>query len=125
MSLIACGIPDKRMGKSFPSASIFGTDTVLSMVDDGVSIGGAGADKLVTEATNAEEGGGEEEEDATLLSVVSFDVYSLMLEDVEANELISGNVFAVASEEEDRDLINVVGGVDEIVEASRGGALKI
>ena len=95
------------------------------MVDDGVSIGGAGADKLVTEATNAEEGGGEEEEDATLLSVVSFDVYSLMLEDVEANELISGNVFAVASEEEDRDLINVVGGVDEIVEDSRGGALKI
>lgn len=98
---------------------------MLSTVDDGVSIGGAGADKLVTEATNAEEGGGEEEEeDATLLSVASFDVYSLMLEDVEGNDLISGSVFAVAAEEEDRDLINVVGGVDEIVEVSRGGALQ-
>ena len=100
-------------------------DTVLSTVADGASIGGAGADKLVTEATNAEEGGGEEEDVATLLSVVDFGVNSLMLEDVEGNDLISGSVFAVAAEEEDRDLINVVGGVDEIVEVSRGGALKI
>ena len=56
------GIPDRSIGNSFPSTSILGVglvstlDFALSLSSDG---GGAGADKLVTDAGSIE-GGGEE-----------------------------------------------------------------
>ena len=120
---IDCGIPERRIGSSFPSISILGAAGITDLLDLEVRIssGGAGADKLDTDAGNGERVG--DEEDDCPSSVVILASESFGLKEVETVELSSEGISV------DEGVVSDVDVVAEVVDVTgmtlgKGGALQ-
>ena len=120
---IDCGIPERRIGSSFPSISILGAAGITDLLDLEVRIssGGAGADKLDTDAGNGERVGDEEVDWPS--SVVILASESFGLKGLEIVELSSEGISVDEGVVSD---VDVVAGVVVVtgMTLGNGGALE-
>ena len=119
-SWIDWGMPDRSIGKSFPSTSIIGLDDGTALDFEAItSSGGRGADKLVTDAGKIERGGeGDDKESLTVVIFAGDSFRGDNVDEVDPDGAFVDEVIVV-----DFDLVVGVEGVDAIT-LGRGGALE-